>query len=324
MESPMAWFATRKHRGAFTLIELLVVIAIIAVLVGLLVPAVQKVREAANRMSCQNNFKQIGLAFHNYEGTNGAFPPMYTGGTFSQPNHYCLTFILPYIEQDNLYKQINMNLSGYDVANFMPFTTPIKTFMCPSAPLTPTMPYNVPSSKYRALPAGVTSIQMGRTDYACASGTSGTWVTQSIGTQAIARGPGILEYNVATKMSGIIDGTSNTMLLVENAGRPYRYGRGFTKRGADRDGNGAAGGWGDPDSWFGINGADGNLGTQGSGPMAVNGSSDNEIYGFHTGGANVVMGDGSVRMLKDNVTLAMVSALLSRQGGEVLPDGVQN
>jgi len=164
---------TQVGRGGFTLIELLVVIAIIAVLVGLLVPAVQKVREAANRMSCQNNMKQLGLAFHNYQTTIGAFPPMYTGGTHPQPNHYCLTFVLPYIEQDNLFKQINMNLSGYDVANFRPFTSPIKTFMCPSAPLTPTMPYNVPSSKYRTLPAGVTSIQMGRTDYACASGTSG-------------------------------------------------------------------------------------------------------------------------------------------------------
>jgi len=312
------------YRRGFTLIELLVVIAIIAVLVGLLVPAVQKVREAANRMSCQNNLKQLGLAFHNYQATLGAFPPMYTGSTHPTPNHYCLTFILPYIEQEGLAKQINMIVSGYDVTNFRAFTNPVKTFMCPSAPLTPTMPYNVPSSKYRTLPAGVGTIQMGRTDYACASGTSGTWVTQSIGTQAIARGPGILEYNVATPIGSVLDGTSNTMLLVENAGRPYRYGTGFVKRGADRDGNGAAGGWGDPDSWFGINGANGMLGTQGSGPLAVNGSSDNEIYGFHTGGANVVMGDGSVRLLKENITLAMVSALLSRQGGEVLPEGVQN
>lgn len=312
-----------KHKG-FTLIELLVVIAIIAILIGLLVPAVQKVREAANRMTCQNNLKQLGMGFHNYEGANGAFPPLYTAATNTQPNHFCLTFILPYIEQEALFKQVSLNLSGYAVQNFTPLTNPVKTLMCPSAPLRPTLPYNVPSSKYRALPAGVTSIQMGRTDYTAASNASGTWVTQSIGTQNISRGPGILEYNIATKMSGVTDGTSNTMLLVENAGRPYRYGTGFIKRGADRDGNGAAGGWGDPDSWFGIGGANGALGTQGTGPIAVNGSSDNEIYGFHTGGANVVMGDGSVRMLKENITLAMISALLSRQGGEILPDAVQN
>jgi prepilin-type N-terminal cleavage/methylation domain-containing protein len=315
----------RPRPHAFTLIELLVVIAIIAILIGLLLPAVQKVREAASRMACSNNLKQIGLAFHNYESTNLAFPPMYTNGSYAEaPNHYALTFILPYIEQGNLGNQINMRISGYNVANFPAFTNPIKVFMCPSAPLEPQITYNVPSGKYTTLPSGVTTIRMGRTDYAVASGASGTWVTQSIGTQAISTGPGILEFNKQTKISAVTDGTSNTMLIAENAGRPFRYGAGFTKRGADRDGNGAAGGWGDPDSWFGINGADGNLGTQGSGPTAVNGSSDNEIYGFHTAGAHIVVGDGSVRLLKSNVTLAMVSAFLSRQGGEILPDGVQN
>lgn len=316
-----------KHsaRSAFTLIELLVVIAIIAVLIGLLLPAVQKVREAASRMSCSNNMKQLGLAFHNYENTFSAFPPMYTDTGYPQaPNHYCLTFILPYIEQDNLYKQIDLKTSGYAVQNFLPFTQPIKTFMCPSAPLQPTITYNVPSGKYQTLPAGVTQILMGRTDYAIASGAGGTWVTQSIGTQAIATGPGILEYNKTIKMSAVSDGLSNTMLVAEDAGRPFRYGFGGAKRGADRDGNGAAGGWGDPDSWFGVNGADGNLGTQGSGPVAVNGSSDNEIYAFHPGGAHVLMGDGSVRLLKSTITLAHLAALLSRQGGEILPDAVQN
>ena len=216
-----------------------------------------------------------------------------------------------------------MKLNGYGVENFPAFTKPIASFMCPSAPLEPLMTYNVPSTKYRTLPSGVTQIRMGRTDYSAPSGAGGTWVLQSIGTQAIATGPPILEQNKFVKFGAVTDGLSNTLFLVEDAGRPFRYGGGFVKRGADRDGNGAAGGWGDQDSWFGINGANRLLGTQGSGPTAVNGSSDNEIYGFHPGGANVLLGDGSVRFLSESITLAMIAAFISRQGGEILPDAVQ-
>src|SRR5262245_10798573 len=103
------------RRRGFTLIELLVVIAIIAILIALLVPAVQKVREASNRTQCQNQLKQIGLAAHNYLDTRKAFPP--GGGGFLATSNLAanrfsaLTFLLPFVEQENVYRQINFNVS---------------------------------------------------------------------------------------------------------------------------------------------------------------------------------------------------------------------
>jgi prepilin-type N-terminal cleavage/methylation domain-containing protein len=124
-----------RFRPSFTLIELLVVIAIIAVLIGLLLPAIQKVREAANRISCANNLKQIALALHNYHSANGTFPPGgITNGeccsTPSGPNW--AIFILPYIEQDNLYQQYNQSKTNEDIANAPVVQTYVKTYTCPS------------------------------------------------------------------------------------------------------------------------------------------------------------------------------------------------
>ena len=130
-----------RVRKAFTLIELLVVIAIIGILIGLLLPAVQKVREAANRTSCQNNLKQIGLALHNYHDSNNKFPPggVTNGGCCTTPSgaNWAI-YILPYIEQDNLYKQYDFTIPNEANADpKRPFSVVrqiVKTYNCPSDP----------------------------------------------------------------------------------------------------------------------------------------------------------------------------------------------
>ncbi|HEY1380328.1 MAG TPA: DUF1559 domain-containing protein [Gemmataceae bacterium] len=139
-----------KWQGAFTLIELLVVIAIMAVLVGLLLPAVQKVREAAARTKCQNNLKQLGLALHNYEGATGRFPPAYvrTSGTQSGTS-FGITYpddnwngptgwawgalLLPYVEQAGLYASLNLTLPCWAPDNAPFVKAKLSLFLCPSA-----------------------------------------------------------------------------------------------------------------------------------------------------------------------------------------------
>ena len=200
-------------RRGFTLIELLVVIAIIAVLIALLVPAVQKVREAADRTQCANNLKQLALALHNYENVYNAFPP---GRTTAPPEHSWVAFLLPYIEQDNVFKLYKFDVDWNNPGNYPAIQTQLAILNCPS-----TTPGERTDDTIASNPACG--------DYATIQHTIKDFVAINCfgiplhGNKEDARLLGALVKDQRTRIIDIIDGTSNTIMVAEDAGRPKLY-----------------------------------------------------------------------------------------------------
>jgi prepilin-type N-terminal cleavage/methylation domain-containing protein/prepilin-type processing-associated H-X9-DG protein len=288
-----------QPRKAMTLIELLVVIAIIAVLIALLVPAVQKVREAANRAACTNNLKQLGLALHNYHDTNRKFPPVKVEGpapearVFGPTKHGMGVFLLPYIERQDLYAQYRWDVGGGDQGNQLVGTTHVNVFQCPSAE----------PNRY---------MYIGNFKTYGGKGACGDYAPTE-GVDPVLANKGALELNVFTRIADITDGASNTILLTEDAGRPRAWRAG--RAGDDQVFLGCG--------WCGYNNP---LIIKGStpdgqtlpGPCAINCTNDGEIYSFHPGGANAVFADASVHFLRDNMSIKVLAALITRAGGEVV------
>jgi prepilin-type N-terminal cleavage/methylation domain-containing protein/prepilin-type processing-associated H-X9-DG protein len=308
-------------RRGFTLIELLVVIAIIAILIGLLLPAVQKVREAAARMSCQNNLKQLGLGLHNYQSTTGYFPPgalrspatgtvtpfyQKFGVTTNGVRHSWSIFVLPYIEQDNLYRQYNLNADWAAAANQAVRETPVKTFICASSP-------GGGARFYQKTVNGVV-IRAAAGDYGPNNGYGAD--LEGLGlVDASADRTGILKVNASYSVPEIGDGTSNTILLSECAGRPDRYQAGrLVSTGTQLDG-----GWADHDNEYIVHGYSAD-GSTSPGPCHTNCTNNNEVYSFHSGGANHVMADGSVRFIRASMDIRQFVKLVTRNGQEVITD----
>jgi prepilin-type N-terminal cleavage/methylation domain-containing protein len=302
------------RRPAFTLIELLVVIAIIAILIGLLLPAVQRARESASNTQCKNNLHQIGIAYQTYaEGNNQAFPP----SMISNPNNTVGwgIFLLPYLEQDNLYRQYNFGApffytnTAYGIDNQSVANTMIKTYICPSS-LTNLAPYSYtftypgyPSFSWQAYPA----------DYTPLAGVSPTLLSYLGVSTSDPSGP--LKRDVPTRIMSIRDGTTNTILIAEVAGKNALWQKGVAN-GTLSGFYGGEGGWADAtssgSSLYGSS-ADGKV-TPGS--CGINCSNDYGLYGFHPHAANVVMADASAQTLFDSLDIGVLAALVTGNGGE--------
>ena len=313
------------RRRGFTLIELLVVIAIIAILIGLLLPAVQKVREAANRAKCANNLKQIGLALHSFHGANGCFPPGYIdagdppvtraaatrkfdhggGGSGTliypqRPGWGWAAYLLPYIEQDNVYRQIDFNLGVEAVSHDAVRSTLVSVYTCPSdkdAGL-----FQPQDSRNLLLPLCATN------SYTACYGADGLLNTQP------DLGNGVFSRNSHVRFADIPDGTSTTIAIGERCAY-------FAKS-----------------PWAGVM-TDGTIRTTPGAPVYVAIYEDPpamvmarigrrqlldpfcEPYDFfspHPQIVQFVFADGSVHPLSSGVPTATLQALAMRSGGEVV------
>lgn len=298
-----------RTRNGFTLVELLVVIAIIGVLVALLLPAVQQAREAARRMQCTNNMKQLGLSLHNYHDTFNALPPayLYRGGN-GKANYGWAVNILPYIEQASLYDALDpgriplyerYKASATDADKAL-LQTPIDAYRCPS---------DVTGKLNNKMKFGSTEhFQIATSNYVCNLGTTAT--------SKLVESNGVFYGNSFLGLKDLIDGTSNTLFIGERDGGPSKVAS---------SNFGAA-------VWAGV-GQNSSIGWQAVGRTAMRGGfTVNFDYAFagapqnmgkgmsslHPGGMNILLCDASVRFLPETADKnGVIVPMVRRQDGVV-------
>jgi len=307
-------FYPPSKRRAFTLIELLVVIAIIAVLIGLLLPAVQKVREAASRMQCGNNLKQMGLAIHNYHDVNKALPPSRVG-----PQHATwFVVILPYMEQNALYNQWNLADNYYEQSPLVQNAF-VKAYLCPSRRSTP-----MPSTQFEVSSTGIPdSAQHPGTqgDYAC----NGGQFYNAIVDHPLCRGAmcyasaqvngseQVTSSQSQTALKDITDGTSQTFLVGEKHSVQSKWGQSGPTWGEGSIFNGDF-----PRNFSRIGGqTKWNLG---QGSTDLSGPFHCKFGSWHTGVCQFLFADGHVIALSNSIDMNTLQMLSCRNDGQVIPE----
>lgn len=297
-----------SRRRAFTLIELLVVIAIIAVLIALLLPAVQQAREAARRTQCRNNVKQTMLAFHNYHDNNGGFPNRYSlNGTTLNSGHGWGLKLLPFLDQAPLFNLWDNSKSFFDPQNKPVLMTPVPAYLCPSSPGNPRV-MDLANAGQPVTSQGIAS------DYVVFHQitATGSGATCSPCNTAAPKTAGTV-----TPIRSITDGTSNTIMMAEQAGRPdYYIGRVKQASNSGMTNPTFWGGWASYQSVTG-QGWNGANPPAAGGVNAMNWSNSQGVYSFHTGGAMFGLCDGSVRFLSENIALSTLVALWTRDDGDI-------
>jgi prepilin-type N-terminal cleavage/methylation domain-containing protein len=284
-------------RKAFTLVELLVVIAVIGILMALILPAVQWARESARRTSCQNNLRQWGLAFHDYENARQVLP---AGFRYLSPKGSFVSDLLAYLERTDL--QYDLTRDWDDPVNRAAIQTQLPLQLCPSAPR-------------NRVATDFPSLQAAAGDYSNTHGVNSgycAFVGWPLYDPPDRNGALI---DVPMRSIFIRDGLSQTFLLEEDAGRPQLW-----RMGRLASGNSTNGAWADPDFEIALDGSDRNFVGVGQklGDCVINCTNDNEAYSFHPGGAFVLLADGSVRFISEHIHARAFAALTTRAAKDVV------
>ncbi len=325
-----------RHRSGLTLTELLVVLFIIGVLLALLLPAVQSARETARKATCQNHLRQMGLALQSYVASHGTLPGLYNGSFVPQPRsvfhefhyHSWQTSLLSRLEQGNVLDMLDLSRPASDKKNQPAVNLEIPVFLCPSTSNTHRVVPEIAAFSIQGPSSGPPFGTAARSDYEAIGGVQmgpqkpglshidlsvlklGAWGAPTY--EASTGKP--LRYSRG-RLADITDGLSNTMLVGEKAGRPDLFRRGEPEKPYTS--------YSDPDLGMDHHQAAWAISTHFwwltfGHERRVNDANDFGIYGFHRGGANVLLADGSVRFLSESTDPDVLVGLASRDGGEAV------